>query len=76
MDVQNLLNHLAGVSWPGLGALFVAWLVWQLWRRLFRAALVCAVVGLVLYVAFPGAAHELINEVTHATVPGGAGSPG
>jgi hypothetical protein len=80
MDVQYLVNHFGNASLPGLGALIAAWLTWRLWRRLFRAALACIVVGMVLYVAFPGVAHELIHDehgvpVSSTGDRGGAGLP-
>jgi hypothetical protein len=62
------LTHLAGISATGLGALMSAWLVWRLWRRLFRAAIAFAVIGLAAYVMFPNAvAHVIRDERAPAT---------
>lgn len=70
MDVQHLVDHFANASVPGLGALLAAWLAWRLWRRLLRAAIACAVVGLALYVAFPGMADRLVDEFGHLPTVG------
>ena len=79
MDIHDLLAHFGGASLPGAGALIAAWLTWRLWRRLFRAALACLVVGVGLYLAFPSEARELLHDVhgvpasSSGVVPGGAG---
>jgi hypothetical protein len=67
MDVQHLVDNFAHASLPGFGALIAAWLAWRLWRRIIRAAVACVVVGVVLYVAFPGLAHQLIPNVLGGT---------
>jgi hypothetical protein len=78
MDIHGLVAHLGDASLPGAGALIAAWLTWRLWRRLFRAALVCLVVGVGLYLAFPSEARQLLHDVHDVpagsgVVPGGAG---
>ncbi|MET0456584.1 MAG: hypothetical protein ABW137_32515 [Mycobacterium sp.] len=79
MDVQDLVDQFAQASVPGLGALIAAWLTWRLWRRLLRAAIACVVVGVVLYVAFPGVTRQLMRDghgfPTFSTGEGAAGSP-
>jgi hypothetical protein len=67
MGILYLTTHLAGVSAASAGALIAAWFVWRLWRRLLRTAITCLVVGLVVYLAFPGVAHRLLGDVPAPT---------
>jgi hypothetical protein len=62
MSTLDPMTHFASVSATGMGALMAAWLAWRLWRRLLRAVVACVVVGLVVYLMFPGSVQQLVRD--------------
>jgi uncharacterized membrane protein YhfC len=67
VDISDLTTHFAHAPASATAAVVGAWLVWRLWRRLFRAAIACVVVGAVVYVAFPQVMPQLVQHVRGIT---------
>jgi len=62
MGISDLATHFATVSTTGVGSLIAVWFAWRLWRRLLRAVIACVVVGLVVYLMFPGVVQQLLRD--------------
>lgn len=71
MGIADLTTHLTGAPATGIGVLVAAWCAWRLWRRLFRVVIAGVVVGVVMYLAFPGALEHLGREGVPATSESG-----
>jgi hypothetical protein len=67
VDISDLTAHFAHAPASATAAVVAAWFVWRLWRRLFRAAIACAIVGVVVYLAFPEVMPQLVQDVRGIT---------
>jgi 4-amino-4-deoxy-L-arabinose transferase-like glycosyltransferase len=67
VDISDLTAHFAHAPASATAAVLAAWLAWRLWRRLFRAVIACAIVGVVVYLAFPQVMPHLVQEVRGTT---------